>query len=129
MSSTPKPPKPSDDSESTIPKLLKPKNAKCGKCKNTVKQADKGLICEYCVQWFHRTCEQVSDDQYTAIYASGKQTHWFCQLCNSRAMETLLFIQTVKNQNEKMQTEIDNIRPQQKEMSTSFDARIVSTEI
>ena len=87
----------------------KPKNAKCGKCKNTVKQADKRLICEYCVQLFHVTCEHLTDDQYAAIVALGTQTHWFCQSCNMKAMDTIRFIQNVKDDNEQLRAEIGGL--------------------
>jgi hypothetical protein len=100
-----------------------PRSKKCGKCKSTVKINDNGLICEYCAQWFHNTCAGVSDDKYTAIAASGDQTHWFCQICNGKVMETLLFIHNIKEENDKMKEDISNIKTEMNQMSNSMNSK------
>ena len=97
---------------------------KCGSCKVAVKDKDKGLQCEYCSFWFHDTCESVDETRYDVITASGEQTHWFCKKCNLKVMDTLLFIQNVKDDNEKMRAELSTIKTQVNDMANKFEAEL-----
>lgn len=100
------------------------KSKKCGFCKATVKSGDRGLLCEYCGLWFHDTCEGVDHDKYEAIASSGEQTHWFCKACNLKVMDTLRFIQNVKDENEALKVEIATIKTQVTDMASNFESAI-----
>ena len=104
------------------------KSKKCGICKAQVKQSDQGLLCEYCVQWFHITCQNVQEEVYEAISASGDQTHWFCNSCNIKALDTIRFIQCVKEDNEKIRVELTEVKSQISDMSVKFEEKINKTK-
>ena len=95
-------------SDIPTPVLKLPKNKKCGKCKKVVN--DKGLVCEYCVCWYHAGCEGISDENYDAIQSSGGQTHWFCKPCNSKAIEVLLLVQNMKTEHEKLRSDVAELK-------------------
>ena len=88
--------------------LKEPKNKKCGKCKKVVN--DKGLICEYCIQWYYIFCEDITDEKYASINDSGEQTHWFCKSCNTKALEVLHLVQNMKEENDKLWKEIKEVK-------------------
>ena len=58
-----------------------------GECKKQVTKSDRGLKCEYCGAWFHIECENVTNEAYDFIENHGEQLHWFCKMCNSKAIE------------------------------------------
>jgi hypothetical protein len=95
---------------------------KCGSCKKLVKTGDQGLQCEYCTFWYHDSCADVNQDRYDAISNSGEQTHWFCKICNLKVMDTLRFIQSVKDDNEVIKAELTTIKTQVNDLASKFES-------
>lgn len=91
-----------------------------------MKTDDQGLKCEYCGYWFHDDCQGVDQIRYDAISKSGDQTHWFCNICNLKVMDTLRFIQTVKDDNEAIKAELTNIKTQVNDLASKFESDISS---
>lgn len=83
----------------TLPNALAIENLeeeKCGKCNSLVKDEDKGLECNICNQWFHITCEGISDNLYEVLSDNNiSNIHWFCTSCNRVANGILTNISKV----------------------------------
>ena len=92
------------------PKNYTPKTIKnkCGKCNKVVNE--NGLLCEYCVLWYHKQCEDISDQRYEAMCNSGNQTHWFCSICNGKAIEVLILVHSMKTEQDKIRKEVEDLR-------------------
>ena len=84
---------------------------KCGSCKKQVTTTDKGLKCELCGVWlhFHTWCETIKSDAYDFIDNHGEQSHWFCKVCNSKAIEVLKLVQGLTDQHNTLETKIDEL--------------------
>ncbi len=81
----------------------------CPKCKKTVGENSKSLCCEYCVKWYHAKCEGITDDEYDLLNKCASKVHWFCSVCDDKAVDVLRLVQTMKDTQNKMQSSIDNL--------------------
>ena len=70
---------------------------------------DNNLKCEYCGIWFHSECEGVTEAECEFIDNHGKQLHWFCKACNSKAIELLKLVQGLKNKHDELESKEDQL--------------------
>ena len=87
----------------------------------------------FCVNTVHigstlYICDGMSEDKYKAIAASGEQTHWFCHECNDRALDTIRFIQTVKEENEKFRADLQQMKTDISDISRKFEENTKKTQ-
>ena len=63
-----------------LPEMFLPEkdlNGICPECKKKVKYKSEGVENEYCLNWYHIKCGDISDDEYQ----SKSETVWFCRKC------------------------------------------------
>ena len=77
-------------------------DCKCGTCSKVVLDADNGVLCELCDNWFHGRCQSIPEAMYKAISQYGADLHWFCKGCNGGANKVLAVVI-------KMQAKLDNL--------------------
>merc|ERR1712126_121433 len=53
----------------------------CRSCGEIVGKKDKGLQCDDCNMWFHNSCEEVTDGEYSMIVKLGHKIEWKCNKC------------------------------------------------
>ena len=63
--------------------VLSNNNDICPDCENTVKDNDKGIICDCCDHWWHSSCGKISPKEYEII-GKNPNLKWFCNDCNSK---------------------------------------------
>ena len=80
-----------------------------GMYENKFKKSDRGLKCEYCGAWFHIECESITSEAYDFIENHGEQLHWFCKTCNSKAIEVLKLLHGLKDQQDKLEANLDEL--------------------
>ena len=85
------------------------KNNKCNSCKKNVTKDDKGVACEYCNQWYHSRCAEVSDALYELMSAQGEQIHWFCNACNGKAVDVIKLVQGMKERQDQIEERLDTL--------------------
>ena len=89
---------------------------KCEGCKKQVSKTDRGLKCEYCGAWFHTEGENVTSDEYDFIENHREQLHWFCKVCNSKAVELLKLVQGMKDKQDKLEGKVDELTTRAEEV-------------
>jgi hypothetical protein len=102
------------DQENRRPSLSSDKSVsqcasnKCGTCEKNLTKRSEFLQCEYCGKFFHKDCQNVSTEFYSLIKqfgsVAGGSCHWFCDVCNPKAIDVLKLVQQVKDKN----NELDN---------------------
>lgn len=75
-------------SESPSPKKLRPVN--CVACKKTVGSSDDVFECVWCERVQHRTCLQISSEQYSAMSDVSSNILFFCCVCLNKLPAALL---------------------------------------
>ncbi len=75
-------------------------------CKKNVQKGAQALQCEYISVWHHTLCEYISDEEYNSLTRRGQQLHWYCKTCNAKAVDVLIMVQSMKEQQDKMKAEI-----------------------
>ena len=61
---------------------------KCGQCNKAVTDRDSGVLCEMCENWYHTSCEGISEEVYKVL-GKTDALHWFCKRCNSGVVKIL----------------------------------------
>lgn len=56
------------------------------------------MECEYCSGWHHIGCVGVSAEVYDLLREGGDQLHWFCRKCNDKAVDVLMLVSQLKEQ-------------------------------
>ena len=88
------------------------RDEKCGTCKKLVGRNDKGVQCEICEIWYHSKCEDVEDDTYKLL--NQDKVHFYCGRCDQIFGKILKSVMEVKKQQEKMISEIQQIKDELK---------------
>ena len=55
--------------------------ALCPLCKEEVLHDQDGVKCDMCENWSHKTCLNMSDEEFITLTDSGNETQWFCARC------------------------------------------------
>ena len=61
-----------------------------------VKPEDQALACEMCAKWYHISCQGMGKTVYAFLMKKTCQIHWFCKVCDDKAITSLKFIQDVQ---------------------------------
>ena len=104
----------------------------CPSCKRLVTKKTRGIACNLCDNWYHPTCQNVSDAVLAAVEEDSKTEkpglHWYCNICSTGAdkilgmMSGLTATQKVMNQTLTQHgTRIENIEKQNIEQATEID--------
>lgn len=76
------------DDENFSSPLKSPSDVKCGKCKSMIPKGAECIGCDYCLEWFHRGCENVTKNLLNELSkASQKATctlKWGCLQCTAK---------------------------------------------
>ncbi|XP_071802597.1 uncharacterized protein [Asterias amurensis] len=86
-----------------------PRNNQCPLCKKNVQKGVQALQCEYCSVWHHISCESISEEEYNFLTKRGQQLHWFCKACNAKAVDVLILVHSMKDQQDEMKAEISQL--------------------
>jgi uncharacterized CHY-type Zn-finger protein len=72
-----------DDGKGTDPgQRLVVKIVSCGSCRETLREPDKALKCDFCDRWFCLPCSQLSENVYVLLIEEGMDNlMWFCEGC------------------------------------------------
>ena len=101
-------------SQSTRKEATKPSSNddNCGKCSKPCKRTQKAMDCDICQPWFHITCSDVEEDEYT-LYVRKQQAKkgfkWFCSECRVIADEILVSPNETATSIPKLQNEVNNL--------------------
>ena len=68
----------------------------CPDCHNEVKPEHQTLACEMCAKWYHIRCQRMGQTVYAFLMKKTNQIHWFCKVCDEKAITSLKFIQDVQ---------------------------------
>ena len=61
----------------------------CGICQESVTWSCKGICCDSCDIWFHRSCADVGSAEYKAL--SRPTVAWICPRCDSKNCSSFTF--------------------------------------
>lgn len=80
----------------------------CGKadCEETVKKGERNIKCERCRKWFHIRCGKISVEEFNAINKVNSAM-WFCPPCRGSVVETLDFVEELREENKKLKQEMN----------------------
>ena len=68
----------------------------CPHCSKSVEEDDFALACEVCDNWFHISCEEVSEDEYSFLKDHKSIVHWYCKSCNKSVVNTIKLFSGLK---------------------------------
>lgn len=57
---------------------------------------------------YENTCEKVTDDMYTVIILKEK-IHWFCSVCESKAIYVLKLVAKLKSKNDEIDVKVKDV--------------------
>ena len=95
------------------------KGAECGKCNKLVRSSEKGLICDFCDQWFHAGCDDVSQDLYRFLQKFEDQM-WSCKQWKPRIKEMRTENETLKKENSELKQIIVDLKDQLNNMKVEI---------
>ena len=78
----------------------------CPDCHKDVKPEDQALSCEMCAKWYHISCQGMGKTVYAFLMKKTCQIHWFCKVCDDKAITSLKFIQDVQKDVQNLGTAI-----------------------
>lgn len=93
---------------------------KCGACDKAVTKKSKGVLCEYCAKWYHADCQGLSAEVVSAITVCGDSFHWFCNVCNPKALDVLRMVQSLKDKNDELEARIVNVEGKLTDQGNDF---------
>lgn len=73
-----------NDSGSAVSIIQSPSNAKCGKCKQSIAKDAECVGCDYCLEWYHRVCVNVTKNLFAELSRAPQRSttlKWSCLLC------------------------------------------------
>ena len=81
----------------------------CGKCCKDVKDANKGIECNYCNIWFHALCIEIDELSYTHV---KKLTGFklYCDFCNDKVNTLIVKAVSLENRVETIHSEHEEIK-------------------
>ncbi|KAK3876812.1 hypothetical protein Pcinc_018430 [Petrolisthes cinctipes] len=83
----------------------------CKQCKQSVEDNHLVIYCEYCYMWVHISCQYISKEAYEALKDAneilGGQQHWFCKVCNVKALDVLKLVNNLKESNDVLTKRMD----------------------
>ena len=80
----------------------------CGGCKYHVVEGELGIQCNLCSYWFHKSCQNISDDLYHEL--ENSDVEWQCPKCSSEESAPLINIQWGSlNNSHEIRSKIDEI--------------------
>ena len=53
----------------------------CTVCSLSVKDSDRGILCDKCEDWTHADCCHVNKDTYNHLTSLGDSQEWLCRRC------------------------------------------------
>ena len=53
----------------------------CGICEKNVNKNQKSVYCNSCNHWVHKSCEDLSDDEFQRLVEKDDEIPWSCFLC------------------------------------------------
>ncbi len=53
----------------------------CTVCNRSVRENDRGILCDMCEKWTHAACGNISIDNYNLFSSQGSSQDWFCPSC------------------------------------------------
>lgn len=98
------------------------KSYECEVCQSVVGTEDKAIECEICKEWFHRTCVDLTDNEYEVLATHKLGTiHWYCATCNLKSVELLRLVFGLHDRLQKTECEMNN-------MKTEINTKILKIE-
>eukprot|EP00801_Mesodinium_rubrum_P000033 Mrub_00033.p1 GENE.Mrub_00033~~Mrub_00033.p1 ORF type:complete len:2544 (+),score=404.63 Mrub_00033:876-8507(+) len=59
---------------------LRDKGENCAHCHMLCKDNEESILCNYCIKWYHRHCERISDDEWIMLNEQ-KDSKYKCYFC------------------------------------------------
>ena len=81
----------------------------CGVCKKAVKEADNGLKCDSCDDWFHAGCEKVNKDRYLFL-VKFKDQLWLCRKCKPEIKNAVHKAKELRKEVEDLRKQLQDIK-------------------
>ena len=80
-----------------------------------MKPEEQALACEMCAKWYHISCQGMGK---TVCFLMKKtnQIHWFCKVCDEKAITSLKFIQDEQKDVQNLGTAIAKLNQTNDEM-------------
>ena len=93
---------------------------KYSSCNKTFKVGKHKIGCEFCGNWYHLECENVSTDLWKVI-SDNNQAHWFCKKCNEKAPDVLAIVQKGVQETQELRKEVQTLTETVKSMKEGGD--------
>ena len=113
----------------------------CVSCKKAIQEGEDSFECVWCEKIQHRTCLQISSDQYSALSDISSNILFFCSLCLSRLPSALSAYdgfndacstveKSIKSVETLLSNKFDSLTDQMKDLlQTSSDIKTSQTEV
>ena len=63
----------------------------CGICEKSVNKHQKSVYCNSCNHWVHKSCEDLSDDEFQRLVEEDDEIPWSCLLSNQAYSRNIWF--------------------------------------
>ena len=85
----------------------------CPGCNIEAKDDEKCMCCDFCEEWFHIGCIDMSEDVYDVIFAENKRVpgiQWYCSKCHSKTKEALEKYSALEKQTKSLREDVDKVK-------------------
>lgn len=95
--------------ESASQKNKQSNDPNCPACNTAVTSDCSGIQCDYCTEWFHAQCNNISDAQYAGIQAAGGVCTWYCNSCKPDVAIAIKEYKILKQRQDALEAKMDTL--------------------
>ena len=100
----------SPKSSDAISTVSNTKTEVCPDSDHFVNEKDKAVSCDICDNWFHKSCQGISDQLYKVLTSNETDSiSWYCSACKRGAKKVMLQIARLKDRHDAMEGQITSI--------------------